>query len=332
MPDHSLFLPNGSQVDQFDQIMRDNLASSLSYLAEVTEGHLAIDAQQLEQALSRLRANEVLPEVFAAYHELVMEVQEGNLDQAQELIEYILTNIQQDASFDIIPFKDPADDARSSHYQKQIDTDPNMPFPVFPASEADFEKAKSLIIESKSILQESCPELHDEIFALLRRVMVGRGPSADEATYTFDGASAFSLWGAIMLNAHTQKDVVDMIQTLAHESCHNLLFAYCIDDQLVENPDDELYASPLRVDPRPLDGIFHASFVLARMHYALAQIENSPRLTDELRERAAKEREQRVTNFYDGLSTLKAHARYTEIGQRLMNDAEAYMNQATGKP
>lgn len=326
----SLFHPQAERVTAFDQLTRDRLAGSLQYLAEAAGEHLSISDELLQAKLEFMREQQVLPEVYAAYYELVDAIQSGELVEAQRLFDDILDTIGLNASFQVIPFKDPERDATSRHYLTQIDTDSAVPFTALPAPKEEFERAKLLIEQSMELLAECSASLHDEIDALLNRVMVGAGPTEKDA-FTFDGASAPGLWGGIMLNALTQKDIVDMAQTLAHESCHNLLFGYCIEDKLVRNPDEERHASPLRHDPRPLDGIYHATFVVARMHYALEQMDGSARLGSEFDSKIKEEKKQREINFYDGLATLKAHADYTDIGRQLMDDAEAYMNQATGR-
>ena len=56
-----------------------------------------------------------------------------------------------------------------------------------------------------------------------------------------------------------------MIDCLTHESAHAHLFSLSLGDSFVTNPDDELHLSPLRRDPRPLDGLFHATYVSARI-------------------------------------------------------------------
>lgn len=319
-----LFYPCSERVRKFDQMMRDQLAESMDYLMEVTKERLTISADRAQEKLSQLRKDAVLPEVIAAYHELVFAIQDGRLDAAQALFDEIFDTIGAGTSFQVIPFKEPSEDRVSECYITQITNDSSTPFVAFPAKSVDFERAETLIYESLDLLSECSPPLHDEICALLKRVMLGAGPSEKNA-FTFDGASAFGLWGAIFLNAIEPKDVVDMVQTLAHESCHNLLFGYCIEGRLVDNPDEDRFASPLRSDPRPMDGIFHATFVLARMYYSLEQIAQHSGLDAELKSKIATERKLRAASFYDGLATLKAQARYTHEGQALMNAAEAYM-------
>ena len=66
--------------------------------------------------------------------------------------------------------------------------------------------------------------------------------------------------------------LLSLLETLAHEAAHSLLFGIQISGPLVLNPDDARFASPLRVDLRPMDGVYHATFVSARMHFAMQEL------------------------------------------------------------
>jgi HEXXH motif-containing protein len=57
---------------------------------------------------------------------------------------------------------------------------------------------------------------------------------------------------------------------LTHEAAHSLLLGYTLGAPLVESDPAERFSSPLREDLRPMDGIVHATYVLARMHYIIA--------------------------------------------------------------
>lgn len=324
----SSFFPSAAIAQEFDQTTRERLADSLTYLAEVCSEEIELSQPQLDQALSRIRAQSILPETLAAYYELVQAIQADDFDFVRTLFEEILTATTAGETLQALPFLSSQTDIPSIRYMRQVDTDPENPFNIRQSSPEDFNRAEQLIHESLDLLETESPALFAEITALIKRVMLGSGPTEKELN-TFDGASAPGLWGAIVLNAIEPKDVVDMAQTLAHESCHNLLFGYCIDDRLVNNLDDERYSSPLRIDPRPLDGIYHATFVLARMYYTAAALADNPQLSPELQQKARQEMKNRQIGFYDGLSTLKQHADYTDQGKALMDAAEAYMNEAT---
>ena len=101
-----------------------------------------------------------------------------------------------------------------------------------------------------------------------------------EKLLQFDGASTFYLWGAVFVRV-AGKSPVELAEALAHETGHLLLFGLTIGRPLVENSYDERYASPLREDPRPMEGLVHAAYVLARMHYTRASLLKSGALAKE---------------------------------------------------
>lgn len=88
---------------------------------------------------------------------------------------------------------------------------------------------------------------------------------AETEAGTFAGASAFPAWGAILVNPRSQVTDLDLVVTLIHESSHLKLFSAYLDDEIVLNDPNEVYSSPLRREARPMNGIYHAAFVLARM-------------------------------------------------------------------
>ena len=68
-----------------------------------------------------------------------------------------------------------------------------------------------------------------------------------------------------MINPRSQVTDLDLVVTLIHESSHLKLFSAYLDDEIVLNDPNEVYSSPLRREARPMNGIYHAAFVLARM-------------------------------------------------------------------
>ncbi len=58
------------------------------------------------------------------------------------------------------------------------------------------------------------------------------------------------LWGAVLLDVKQHATRLDMVAGLVHEAAHQLLFGLSVNEQLVENPIEERYGSPLRTDLR----------------------------------------------------------------------------------
>jgi HEXXH motif-containing protein len=118
-----------------------------------------------------------------------------------------------------------------------------------------------------------------------------------------------------------------MCEVLAHESGHAILFGMSLGEQLVKNEATARYASPLRSDPRPMDGVVHATYVLARMYYTMTRLLASKLLTDEERTLATARREQHGQGFEDGLVSLDANAEWTPEGAAAFAAARGYMHE-----
>ena len=64
--------------------------------------------------------------------------------------------------------------------------------------------------------------------------------------------------------------ITDALDFLIHEQSHLYVHLINNDDPIVLNP-RERYQSPLREEKRPLIGVYHATFVLARVYYVLTK-------------------------------------------------------------
>jgi HEXXH motif-containing protein len=132
----------------------------------------------------------------------------------------------------------------------------------------------------------------------------------------------------MLLNGRGQNNVLDTAQALAHESGHNLLFGFCSSGPLVDNPDEELFSSPLRKDPRPMDGVFHATYVIARMHQTVSRLLDAGVLDEREREAAIADLAAHQRNFDAGDRVVRDGARLTPLGAEVIDAARAYMASA----
>jgi HEXXH motif-containing protein len=97
----------------------------------------------------------------------------------------------------------------------------------------------------------------------------------------------------------------------------------------VDNPDEELFSSPLRKDPRPMDGVFHATYVIARMHQTVSRLLNAGVLNEREREAAIADLAAHQRNFDAGDRVVRDGARLTPLGAEVIESARAYMARAT---
>lgn len=322
--DLTVFNPSRARGEAVNARMRGRLAESLRYILDQTAGHIAVPSAEMARFLTRLEGGPISPLVFGAYCDLVLALDADALGEAERLLEEIAAAPNVLAELRVIELADPRVDAGADRYRRLVDTDESLPFTIEPPPPGKAAAIRALIAEALVLMEAGNPELADEVRALLREIVVAAGPD-DPAAAQFEGVSSFLLWGGIVLDVSSYKTPLDMVQALAHESGHNLLFGLCARGPLHANDDNDRYASPLRIDARPMDGIIHAAYVTARMHQSVQ------RLLDNGVLEAAQKREARdaaianAKRFAMGMQTVDQHAKLTPLGEAVMGNARAYM-------
>ena len=198
----------------------------------------------------------------------------------------------------------------AGRYRAVIDNDPARPLDLMPATPAEIARIAALAIEARALLARTCPPLADEIDTLGHEIVL----ATSGGLRGFGGAASVFLWGAVVLNPTRVHDRVTMAESLAHETAHAMLFGLTLGVDLTTNDPTERHGSPLRPDPCPIEGIVHATYVLARMIYALDHARRSERLDETERALIETKLERNRADYEAGLATVDAHARFTEDG------------------
>jgi HEXXH motif-containing protein len=200
--------------------------------------------------------------------------------------------------------------------------------PIFAAREPqywnDFDLRVGLAL---NLIEAASPPLAAEIRALVVQAI---GAEPRDPARSFGSVSSLTLWGAATINLESHRTVLDIAAALVHEAAHLLLFACAIDDPLVANPDTDRFVSPLRRDARPMDGVFHATFVCARLFYFFSALaarrpealsgDDLATVEDGLSYLAAR--------FDDGAETIVADARLTACGKDIFDSTLDFMSHA----
>jgi hypothetical protein len=316
------FEPSAERAAALDRRMRERLADSLDYVFSEAGSLLGVPHDDAREAVARIRSHPQSPQTFGTYYDLVLALELDELDRARELVRQ-LTGEPFPTELRIAAIDDrPADaEERCRRLFLSGATFAEVPPPVL------LEEYRGRLREALTLLDAGYPAMADEIRGLLREIVVAAGPE-DPLARTFDGASSYMMWGAVLLNARGQTNVLDTAQALAHESGHNLLFGFCADGSLVDNPDEELFASPLRKDRRPMDGVVHATYVVARMHQTVSHLLASGVLDAQQREAAQADLALHRRNFEAGDQVIREGGRLTPVGSEAMASARDYMASA----
>ena len=321
------FRPDAARARYLDQRARTELASSLDEVFAACRGHLVWDEAAGEELLAAIRRHHVTPGLFGLYADLVETVFADHLDEAQALISAITNpTLRASPGRRVLTLAD--DDlglGQAVRYRRLLNDEPDVAIAVAPVDKAACDRAAASLAEAEALLAESAPEIAGEIAELVRQTIIVQSRPTAEYPLIFDGASTFYLWGAVFLNVDRLPTRVALAEALVHEVGHCHLFGITLGAPLVENPANERYASPLREDPRPMDGVVHAAYVLARMMYCLDRLIASGVLTPEEADAASAALRRDRTLFDEGLVLIDRSARFTPTGAAVFDHARRFV-------
>ena len=323
------FAPDAARGLRLDRAVRAGLADSLDVVFNALEPPLSHDQARSRALTHTIEATPVIPAVFGVYIDLVLALMDEREPDAQALIDEILAlpAVPATQSLRILDLTDAAlGDGQAARYARLLVDD--LGLTLAPVAAPDRARAHTKLQAGLALLEAGAPDVSAELHALVREIVLvtaAHGPGGA----TFDGASTFSLWGVVALNADRLGDRLTTAVALAHESGHNLLFGLTLGDRLVENDDDALYPSPLRRDRRPMEGVAHAVYVTARMIHTLRRLIASGVLTPHEVDSARASVERHRAAYADGLASVMAHARFTSAGAKAFDAMRAAMTQVS---
>jgi hypothetical protein len=174
------------------------------------------------------------------------------------------------------------------------------------------EQWVAVVRDALDLVATHLPELRAEMRLYVQAVVpVGYYP--DEHL----SASYREAIGTIYLSLHPSP--MTMVEALVHEFQHNKLNALLEIDDVLENATGETYASPVRPDPRPLQGVLlavHAFVPVARLYERMIEAGDERARPDRWREIVRLDRE--------GMEVLREHARPTTVGRGLLDELERW--------
>jgi len=311
------FLPCGIRAKFIDERIHRELAASLDHIAGAVEAlDISMASDLCALSLKIQSGVKVPPLVFRQYYQLVTRLLRQDYTSARLLLDRMKDSETRSRDLQVTHFGDPtADQICLDLVQEGMRI-----APISGDVAASFEK---LLGDGFVLMKETLPALYAEILAIVHEIILLGEPEGDRNE--FHGASHYQFWGLLLLNPRHHRTPLEVIEVLAHEASHSLLFGLTIAEPLVLNPDSELFPSPLREDKRPMDGIYHATYVSARMCWAMETIAACGKLsTDECAKALNSARLDR-DNYQAGLEVVLNHADLSESGKRILGSAREWM-------
>jgi HEXXH motif-containing protein len=315
------FAPDAQRARALNARMHDELALSLRYVVEESRGVVRFDEGAMNTLLSGLRTGaNYPPAAFAGYYDIAEAILQDRMEAAQDLFAELARSRPWRPGLSVKVLASGELGHHADRYARMLGADPRAGL-AQPQAAAAF---RARLSEGLDLLARALPELSGEISAIVREIVISGGDAGK--TMHLDGGSHHRPWGALFLNADYHPTPLSMVEVLAHEAAHSLLSGFCTHEPLVENADDELYASPLHADARPMAGVYHATFVSARMHWAMTRLLATGLLDAEDAASARAAADAEAVKFAAGHAVVAEHGRLTGLGKGLMSGAKAYMD------
>lgn len=324
------FEPDAGRAARLSAEIADRFAASLRIVADRLADEPGIDRAALDRLADETAAARRLdPTRSALFHRAVAAFRSGDRPEAARLVARIGGFVQRPIAMP--PEVADLDDADlgadvAAIFAGIIDVEPDNRLDLVPAGPAVKARVAAYLARSAEIMRADCPALAAEIEQLTTLVVLAdQGP---ERRIIAHGVSAFEIWGAVFLQGPGMESTIDVLESFTHECAHVLLYAIAVAGPVVENPRDQRIWSPFRGQFRTVDGVFHATFVLARMIYVLEAALAGTTLTPSERAEAERRLASNYETFAESLSFLKEHAVFTERGRALTEGAEAYVRRS----
>lgn len=221
------------------------------------------------------------------------------------------------ATFTIVPYTRQRLGPDYERFSRLIFAEYSQTNPMQSPSDLQSAASRRTLEEAIEIISRVDPVIHSEIEALLRRIYLATA-NKDPSAKRFGGVTSFLVWGASFINIDFYRTRWDTVQFLVHEITHGLLFGLCFDEPLVQNAPDESYRSPLRADNRPMDGVFHATLVCARLADFNRAWLDSGLAKGADRESSSKAVADNLRFFSDGIEVINKHGKLSEQGRQLI--------------
>lgn len=322
-----MFIPTpDSPAVGLDQAVRDDLAASLHRIAGRASSVLAQDVDT-PAFIAAIRAHRVHPGVFGRYYDLIDALQARNWDAGRRLWSDIVALTAAPAGLSVIAL-DPRDlDDDVERYRRMFTSGLATPPELAAPGEDAVEQLRRSVPDALSLLDATHPPWAAELRALVVQIVAVAPPTPDATAIS--GGSSFMLWGAVLVNVMPCPDRVRLLSVLAHEATHQFLLGMARNTPLVTNPVSERFNTELRPTPRPMNALFHSTYVSGRIHALCEILTARSELSDTERAHIAEVSDLQRRRFEQGCTVILREAALTELGGLLIEEARDVLAQAT---
>ena len=329
-----IFTPSAENGRRSRRLIQSRLAESIEHVLEQCRGKAAFDEDRGRALLDLLRSERMTePDVYSRYFRAVRTIEGTNAEPATAglrdveaaLAALLAGPFEASPGVVIRPLTRAAFPGDAEREVRECFVSESLhDNEIVTVDEETGAELKSDIETALTLIAEHAPQSYAEFRETNAEIIPANGVVSGD-TKGFGACSSLERWGSLLINSRAMDGPVALSEALVHEGVHSFIFGSAPVDFHVRNSPEERRKSPLREEPRPLDGIYHATFVLARMCFAMREFAGSPTLAPEMQKEAAERAETSRKLFWDGYKVLEEYADYTEFGREMMEAARRYI-------
>jgi hypothetical protein len=307
------------------------LLASMEYLLSACEAALRAKHPQVRQAISdaadRCNAGERLRgAVYILHNELWVAMRSSDGSRVKELLRrasdlrFTTTNLVIKGLSDSSVGAFDEDALFMSTMGRENEQEYQLLFDAKPPEGSDVDILRD-VNEVLNRLRVLDPATASELEVLVSDVIV-------MSSAYLNGGTSFKAFGYLMLRERRARhEWTTYLETLVHEAAHLYLYSLWTLDPIILDDGGRLYRSPLRREPRPLSGIFHAMFVLGRIMRTMRIFEQSEYADDvahlESSYNNAGNTASLERKFEDAYQVVQEHAELSPLGAALLASCRA---------
>lgn len=268
-------------------------------------------------------------EIFIIHEELINHAYNQNKQKCHDALDVFFSHLENKKikkSFDI-KCLDNAFDPNVDHYFKNLmsiahkesyeDKYRNENLFISPPILSDYENTVTICELTLNKIKENIPDLYQEINELIDYIIIVESNGVNAGSY-------LNALGTFIMRTFNSNDEhwTRILEHIVHESAHNLLYHIWYQEPLITD-DDGLYYTPFRLDHRPLSGVYHAMYVLARTIFAFDMLlRNNVIRTDEIKSHynEANNHTSFKNKFFQTVKVIESSRKMTSFGNKLLDD------------
>ncbi len=309
-----------------DRRVRSQLADSIAHIVDRAGGQIGLEQAHADATITAIRMHRVHPGVVARYFDLVSALARQDLESSRSLWNGLAQMSCETPQFSITAFAESGLGDDYERFARLVFAEFSGTDPIEAPPLDVFETARRNLENALETIAGIDPAARREIESLFSHVYVAVA-SGKPGAARFGGATSFMVWGATFMNAAHYDTSEKAAEFLVHEVTHARLSGLNSTELLVRNPPKDSFRSPLRTDPRPMDGIFHATVVcgrLASFYSTLAKDARAVGAQSNHQEAAHRFRER----FQDGWKVIAEHGDLSPVAWSILEGCRNRLSEA----